>query len=386
MPLGRRSRHADDRDAAGPLPLRRHSLVLDHVRPRRADHRDRDAVVRSRHGARRAAPARGVPGQGDRSASRTPSRERSCTRCAPAKWRRSARCRSGSITAAWIRRRCSCCSPASMSSAPATTRCCASCGPRSRRRSPGSTDRAIADRRRLRRVLPQDRQGPRQPGLEGFARCDLPCRRPLRRKARSRSPKCRATSLPPSRSRRAARGGSVTTELASKLEADAARGSPSVSRRRSGVPEIETYALALDGAKEPCAVRTSNAGQMLFTGIARPERASLVADGLLEPALLLRLGHPHRGARRGALQSDVVSQRLDLAARQRADRARLCALRPQSRGRSGLAEACSTPRPTWTCAGCRSCSAGSSASAGAARRSIRWPARRRPGRARRRSR
>ena len=35
-------------------------------------------------------------------------------------------------------------------------------------------------------------------------------------------------------------------------------------------PEIETYALALDGAKQPCRVRTSNAGQVLFTGIAHP--------------------------------------------------------------------------------------------------------------------
>jgi len=48
-------------------------------------------------------------------------------------------------------------------------------------------------------------------------------------------------------------------------------------------PQIETYALALDGAKEPCAVRTSNAGQVLFTGIAEPERAALVAKGLLRP-------------------------------------------------------------------------------------------------------
>jgi glycogen debranching enzyme len=48
-------------------------------------------------------------------------------------------------------------------------------------------------------------------------------------------------------------------------------------------PEIETYALALDGAKRRCAVRSSNAGQTLFTGIARPERASLIADGLLSP-------------------------------------------------------------------------------------------------------
>jgi glycogen debranching enzyme len=48
-------------------------------------------------------------------------------------------------------------------------------------------------------------------------------------------------------------------------------------------PELETYALALDGAKEPCRVRSSNAGQVLFTGIARPERATKVADGLMEP-------------------------------------------------------------------------------------------------------
>jgi glycogen debranching enzyme len=48
-------------------------------------------------------------------------------------------------------------------------------------------------------------------------------------------------------------------------------------------PEIETYALALDGAKQPCAVRTSNAGHALFTGIARADHAALVARGLLSP-------------------------------------------------------------------------------------------------------
>ena len=34
-------------------------------------------------------------------------------------------------------------------------------------------------------------------------------------------------------------------------------------------PELGTYALALDGKKEPCRVRSSNAGQVLFTGIAQ---------------------------------------------------------------------------------------------------------------------
>lgn len=48
-------------------------------------------------------------------------------------------------------------------------------------------------------------------------------------------------------------------------------------------PAIETYALALDGQKRPCAVRTSNAGQLLFTGIARPERAQMVTAGLMRP-------------------------------------------------------------------------------------------------------
>ncbi len=45
--------------------------------------------------------------------------------------------------------------------------------------------------------------------------------------------------------------------------------------------ELGTYALALDGAKEPCRVRTSNAGQLLFTGIVREDRARRVASDLM---------------------------------------------------------------------------------------------------------
>jgi glycogen debranching enzyme len=48
-------------------------------------------------------------------------------------------------------------------------------------------------------------------------------------------------------------------------------------------PELGTYALALDGNKEPCRVRSSNAGQVLFTGIAEHKRAVAVAEGLLQP-------------------------------------------------------------------------------------------------------
>jgi glycogen debranching enzyme len=47
--------------------------------------------------------------------------------------------------------------------------------------------------------------------------------------------------------------------------------------------ELGTYALALDGDKRPCRVRTSNAGQLLFTGIVRADRARMVAADLMRP-------------------------------------------------------------------------------------------------------
>jgi glycogen debranching enzyme len=46
---------------------------------------------------------------------------------------------------------------------------------------------------------------------------------------------------------------------------------------------LGTYALALDGEKRPCEVRTSNAGQLLFTGIVREDRARMVAADLMRP-------------------------------------------------------------------------------------------------------
>jgi glycogen debranching enzyme len=45
--------------------------------------------------------------------------------------------------------------------------------------------------------------------------------------------------------------------------------------------ELGTYALALDGHKRPCRVRSSNAGHALFTGIATPAHAQRVAETLL---------------------------------------------------------------------------------------------------------
>ncbi|HSL20203.1 MAG TPA: amylo-alpha-1,6-glucosidase [Vicinamibacterales bacterium] len=45
--------------------------------------------------------------------------------------------------------------------------------------------------------------------------------------------------------------------------------------------DLGTYALALDGDKRPCRVRTSNPGHCLFAGIVSPERARSVAESLM---------------------------------------------------------------------------------------------------------
>ena len=139
----------------------------------------------------------------------------------------------------------------------------------------------------------------------------------------SRSPKCRAMSTPPSGWRRVARSGSAGARSRTRLEREAAQ----LAQRFEEAfwcEELGTYALALDGAKRPCAVRTSNAGHVLFSGIVRDDRARRVAADLLRPHFFSGWGIRTIALRRGPLQSDVLSQRLDLAARQRADRARAC--------------------------------------------------------------
>jgi glycogen debranching enzyme len=71
-------------------------------------------------------------------------------------------------------------------------------------------------------------------------------------------------------------------ERARRLEAEAVR----LAERFEDAfwcDELGTYALALDGAKQPCRVRTSNAGQLLFAGLPRVDRARMVAADLMRP-------------------------------------------------------------------------------------------------------
>jgi glycogen debranching enzyme len=49
--------------------------------------------------------------------------------------------------------------------------------------------------------------------------------------------------------------------------------------------DLSVYALALDGEKRPCRVRTSNAGHTLFTQLATPERAAKIAQTFMEPSM-----------------------------------------------------------------------------------------------------
>ena len=47
------------------------------------------------------------------------------------------------------------------------------------------------------------------------------------------------------------------------------------------IEELDSYALALDGEKRPCRVRASNAGHALFCGLAAPDKATRIAQSLM---------------------------------------------------------------------------------------------------------
>ncbi|HTW39095.1 MAG TPA: amylo-alpha-1,6-glucosidase [Steroidobacteraceae bacterium] len=73
------------------------------------------------------------------------------------------------------------------------------------------------------------------------------------------------------------------TELGRQLT-EAARALRERFQKSFWCPELGVYALALDGEKRPCRVRSSNAGQCLFTGIAPPEHTGAILRALGEDA------------------------------------------------------------------------------------------------------
>ena len=170
-------------------------------------------------------------------------------------------------------------------------------GRTSRRRWTGSTATATATATASSSTRRQTAERPGQPGLEGLARLRLPRRRHAGRRARSRCARCRATST------RAWRAGAAIADALgdgrAARETARARGRGAARRassERFWCEELGTYALALDGDKRPCRVRTSNAGHALFDRHrAARARARRVAETLMRDDDLLRLGHPHAG-------------------------------------------------------------------------------------------
>ena len=52
--------------------------------------------------------------------------------------------------------------------------------------------------------------------------------------------------------------------------------------RRFWIPELNFYALAIDGEGQACCVHASNAGHLLYCGVPGPERGAAVASALLD--------------------------------------------------------------------------------------------------------
>ena len=188
-----------------------------------------------------------------------------------------------------------------------------SCGPRWSPRPAGSRTTATADGDGLRRLRRAARERPGQPGLEGQPGLRLPRRRPHSARARSRWSRCRAMSSPPTgRWPRSPRRRGERTRGAS-----AGRPRPSsCAPRSSGVLDGGSGLLRHRARWRRRALprARSNAGHLLFTGLPSPERR---ARSLTSSLGAFSSGWGMRTLADGeaALQSDVLSQRLDLAAR-----------------------------------------------------------------------
>ena len=361
-PLGRRPRHADDRDRARPLSLCRHPLVQHRLRPRRHHHRAAAAVARpdDRAAACCASWPRPRRPTTDEAADAEPGkilhemRGGEMARLGEVPFGRYY----GSVDA----------TPLFVmlagdytSSAPAISRRSGRSGRTSRRRSPGSTSTAIATATASSSTARHDRARARQPGLEGLA--SIRSSTPTARWPRAPIALCEVQGYVYAAKRAAA-------ALAAALGEDGpARRSTRRPRRCAQrfeaafwCEELGTYALALDGDKRPvpgahlqrrpCAVRRHR----------RPERAARVAELLLGRRFFSGWGIRTVAAGEARYNPMSLPQRLGLAARQRADRAGLRPLRPaRTRCCAIFAGPVRGRGLSWICAGCPSCSAASPA-------------------------
>ena len=279
VPGDGRPQHADDGNAAGPIPLCRHSLVFDHVRPRRIDHRAADAVGRSAHRAGRAAPARLLPGQDH--AIRVADAE-------PGKILHEMR--GGEMAA--LREVPFAQYYGSVDSTPLFVLLAGLYVERT------GDDETLAELWPAIEAALQWIDGPGDPDKDGFVEYQRATEQGLANQGWKDSfdaifhadgqlaegyialAEVQGYVFAGKRlaARCARRLGLI--EQAAQLES-AAQLLAERFEEAFWCEELGTYALALDGAKRPCKVRTSNAGQLLFTGIVRTDRARRVAADLM---------------------------------------------------------------------------------------------------------
>ena len=236
-----------------------------------------------------------------------------------------------------------------------------------------------SNRRRLRRLRARRGDRARQPGLEGQRGFRLRRRRRATRKARWRWSRCRATSTRRSGPWPSWRLGAATRPTRAPPGAPRRSACASRSRSASGSRSWAPTPSPWTAAASPAGCAPPIPGTCCSPGCPRRSAAERVADQLLGGGLQYRLGHPHAGRGRAALQPDVLPQRLGLAARHRALHRRAGALR-RPRRRGGAAERHVRDRGQVRHAPARAVLR-LRARAPASRRSpIPWPACRRPGR------
>ena len=165
-------------------------------------------------------------------------------------------------------------------------------------------------------------------------------------------------SMPPSGMPPIWRARSATTATAARLDE---RGGDAAAEFRGGVlvrgavdlcARARRREAALPGHHLECRARAVDRHRRAGAGGARRRHADA-------GRLVLRLGHPHGRDVGGALQPDLLPQRVGVAARQRADRARAGALRPQGSGAAGLHRPVRCRVALGPAAVCRNCSAAS---------------------------
>ena len=271
-PLGLRPLHAGHRHAAGAVPLCRHSLVQHRVRPRRADHGAADLVDGPGDRARRAVLSRGQPGdQGRSGADAEPGkilhevRHGEMAELGEVPFRHYY----GSVDSTPLfvmlagaylaaHRRCRDAATSSGRNIEAALGWIEHYGDR-------DGDGFVEYYRMTEKGLAN--QGWKDSHDSIFHADGTPGRR-SDRALRGAGAMSMAPSAPAARSPRR----SVMPERAERCASRPAR-CASGFEPRSGREELGTYALALDGDKRPCLVRSSNAGHLLLTGLAAPERA-----------------------------------------------------------------------------------------------------------------